>query len=96
MQRTERAMDYSLPAWLGGLAGTIVAVALYIPAIRLIERHLRAQSGPQTLEQRAAFEEKLSIMRRLILGAGIVILATLGYWIGGALAAATRISPIPC
>jgi hypothetical protein len=89
-------MDYSLPAWLGGLAGTIVAVALYIPAIRLIERHMRAQTGPQTLEERAAFEEKLSIMRRLILGVDIAILAVLGYWIGNAIAAATRISPIPC
>ena len=31
-------MDFSLPAWLGGLAGTIVAVALYVPAIRIFEQ----------------------------------------------------------
>jgi hypothetical protein len=89
-------MDYSLSAWLGALAGTIAAVALYIPAIRLIERYLRAQGGPQTLEERAAFEEKLSIMRRLILGVDIAILATLGYWIGNAFAATTGVAPIPC
>jgi hypothetical protein len=77
-------MDYSLPAWLGGLAGTIIAVAIYIPAIRAVERRLRAQSGPQTIEQRDAFEDRLSIMRRMILAAGIAILATLGYWIGNA------------
>ena len=35
-------MEYSLPAWLGGLAGTVVAVALYVPAIRIVERRLRA------------------------------------------------------
>ena len=75
-------MEYSLPAWLGGLAGTIVAAVLYVPAIRLLDRRLRAQSGPKTLEERAAFEEKLSLMRRLILAADIAILATLGYWIG--------------
>ena len=40
------AMEYSLPAWLGALAGTIVAVAIYVPAIRVIERHLRAQRRP--------------------------------------------------
>ncbi len=62
--------------------GTIVAVALYVPAIRIIERRLRAQSGPQTLEQRAAFEDKLSVVRRVIFGIDIAILATLGYWIG--------------
>jgi hypothetical protein len=75
-------MDFSLPAWLGGLAGTIVAVAIYVPAIRVVERHLRAQRGPQTLEQRSAFEDKLSVMRRLILGTDIAVLAALGYWIG--------------
>ena len=31
-------MEFSLPAWLGGLAGTIVAVAAYVPAIRIVER----------------------------------------------------------
>ena len=77
-------MEFSLPAWLGGLAGTIVAVAIYVPAIRVVERRLRAGRGPQTIEQRAAFEEKLSVVRRLILGAGIAVLAVIGYWIGNA------------
>jgi hypothetical protein len=78
-------MEFSVPAWLGGLAGTIVAVAIYVPAIRLIEQRLRAQSGPKSLEQRAEFEEKLSIMRRLILAADVAILATVGYLIGNAI-----------
>jgi hypothetical protein len=75
-------MEFSLPAWLGALAGTVVAVAIYVPAIRAIEAHLRGQSGPMTLEQRGAFEDKLSILRRVILAVGIAILATAGYWIG--------------
>jgi hypothetical protein len=75
-------MEYSLPAWLGALVGTIVAVVIYVPAIRVIEQHLRAQSGPETLEARAEHESKISVARRLILGADIAILATLGYWIG--------------
>jgi len=79
-------MDYSLPAWLGALAGTIVAVALYIPGIGILEGRLRAQSGPLTLEQRAAFEEKLSIIRRLVLGAAVAVLAVAGYWAGIAIA----------
>jgi hypothetical protein len=75
-------MDYSLPAWLGGLVGTIIAVAIYVPGIRFVERHLRAQSGPQTLEQRRAFDDRLSVIRRMILGAGIAVLAVVGYWLG--------------
>ena len=78
-------MEFSLPAWLGGLAGTIVAVGIYVPAIRVIERQLRAQNRPQTLEQRTAFDDRFSVMRRLILGADIAILAVAGYWIGNAI-----------
>jgi hypothetical protein len=75
-------MEYSLLAWLGSLLGTIVAVAIYIPGIRIVERRLRARSGPQTREQRTAFEDKLSVVRRVILAADIAILAVAGYWIG--------------
>jgi uncharacterized membrane protein YccC len=78
-------MEYSLPAWLGGLIGTVVAVAIYISAIRVIEARLRAQNGPQTLEQRNAFEQKMSIARRVILGIAVALLATIGYMIGNAI-----------
>ena len=86
-------MEYSLPGWLGALVGTILAVVIYVPAIRVIERHLRAQSGPETLEARAEQESKISVARRLILGADIAILATLGYWIGKVIGGAG--SPLP-
>ncbi|HYA04511.1 MAG TPA: hypothetical protein VEF90_01365 [Xanthobacteraceae bacterium] len=75
-------MEFSLPAWLGALAGTIIAVALYVPGIRIVERRLRAQGGPQTLQQRAAFDDKLSVVRRVILAVDIAVLATAGYWAG--------------
>ena len=78
-------LDFSLPAWIGALIGTIIAVAIYVPGIRVFERQQRAQSGPMTLEQRQAFEDKLSVMRRLILGADIAILAVAGYWLGAVL-----------
>jgi hypothetical protein len=77
-------MDFSLPAWIGALVGIIIAVAIYVPGIRVFERQQRAQSGPMTLEQRKAFEDKLSVWRRLILGADIAILAAAGYWLGTA------------
>ncbi len=61
-------MELSLPAWLGALCGMIVAVAIYVPGIRIVERRLRAANVPETNEQRSAFEDKLSVMRRVILG----------------------------
>ncbi len=76
-------MEISLPAWLGALCGMIVAAAIYAAAIRFVEQRLRRASGPKTREQAAAFEDRLSAVRRLLLGFGVAILAAAGYWIGG-------------
>ncbi len=81
-------MEYSLPGWLGALAGAVVAVVLYVPAIRIVDRHLRAQGGPMALDKREDFESRIALVRRSILAIDIAILATLGYWIGKALAGA--------
>jgi hypothetical protein len=78
-------MELSLPAWLGALCGMIVAAAIYVPGIRILERRLRAAKVPETLEQRSAFEDKLSVMRRVLLGLAIAVLAVAGYWIGNML-----------
>jgi hypothetical protein len=78
-------MELSLPAWLGALCGMIVATAFYVPGIRLVERHLRKSSDAATPEQRAALEDKLSMVRRLILACAIAILAAVGYWLGNIL-----------
>jgi hypothetical protein len=79
-------MELSLPAWLGALCGMIVAAALYIPGIRIVERRLRASSGVKTLEQRLSFEENLSVLRRVILALDMAALAVAGYWIGNMVA----------
>ena len=81
-------MELSLPAWLGALCGMIVAVVIYVPGIRLVERHLRGSSGVKTPEQRVAFEDKLSVVRRLILAFDVATLAVAGYWIGNMLSGA--------
>ncbi len=75
-------MEYSLPAWLGALAGTVIAVVVYVPAIYAVGKRLRAGNNAQTAEQRAAFEDKFSIARRLLLAVDVAIFATVGYWIG--------------
>jgi hypothetical protein len=79
-------MDYSLPAWLGALVGAAIAVGLYVPAIRIVDRHLRGQRA--AVEQSEDFESRIALVRRSILGIDIAILATLGYWIGKALGGA--------
>ncbi len=75
-------MEFSLPAWIGALVATIIGVTIYVQALPAITRHLRAQQSLQTAEQRAAFSEKLSVIRRLILAADVAFFATIGYWLG--------------
>jgi hypothetical protein len=75
-------MEYSLPAWLGALVGAMVAVALYVPVIRIVDRRLRAQGAPAAAEAREDYESRIALVRRSILAADIAILATLGYWVG--------------
>jgi len=84
-------MEYSLPAWLGALVGAVLAVALYVPTIRIVDRQLRAQGAPEAAEQREDFESRIALVRRLILGVDVAILATLGYWIGRVLGGAPAI-----
>jgi hypothetical protein len=86
-------MDISLPAWLGALCGMIVAAVIYVPAIRIVERRVRGSSDFKTPEQRGAFEDKLSVMRRLILAFDVAILAAVGYWIGNILGGKNFVAP---
>jgi hypothetical protein len=75
-------MEFSLPAWLGALCGMILAAAIYGPGIRIIERRLRIATPLTTAAERSAFEDRLSVMRRLILAFDVGVLAIVGYWIG--------------
>jgi hypothetical protein len=78
-------MELSLPAWLGAFCGMIIAAAMYVPGIRIVERRLRAANLPETNAQRSAFEDRLSVMRRVILGFAVAVLGTAGYWVGNVL-----------
>jgi hypothetical protein len=52
--------------------------------IGAIDRGLRSLEVPQTRLERAQLEHRLSIARRVILAAGIVLCAAVGYWLGAA------------
>jgi len=52
-------MELSLPAWLGAFCGMIVAAAIYVPGIRIVERRLRASSGAKTLEHASSKSSRL-------------------------------------
>ena len=87
-------MDYSLPAWLGALAGTVIGVVIYVAAMGLIDRTLRALETSDTPQERGEFERRLSVMRRTILAIDIAVCAAAGYWIGAAWGGAATRAPL--
>jgi hypothetical protein len=60
----------------------VIGVINYGVVISVAEGRLRKLDRSQTSEEREAFERKLSLMRRLVLGIDIAAFAALGYWFG--------------
>jgi hypothetical protein len=72
----------SLGGFLGAIIGTILAVANYVVVVGIVEQRLRALDKSESAAERQEFEQKISVMRRLILGIDIVVFGGLGYWLG--------------
>ena len=75
-------MELPLGGLIGAMIGTVLGAINYAVLVGFVVGRLRALDTSRTAEERAAFEEKISLMRRLILGLDIVVFAGIGYWIG--------------
>ena len=75
-------MELSLPGLIGAMIGTAVGAMNYVAIVVYAEGWLRARNTLEAAEERAAFEQRVAVMRRVILGADILICATVGYWFG--------------
>jgi hypothetical protein len=78
-------IDLSVWGLVGAIAGTVVAAVNYLAVIGFVEKSLRAHDQSKTAEERAEFERKIGIMRRMVLALDILFFGGLGYWIGDAL-----------
>ena len=74
-------INLSLAGLLGAVIGTVVAAMIYVPLVDFVELGMRsrADSGAEgeTLEQ------EISLLRRAVFAADIIVLAGVGYWLGG-------------
>ena len=75
-------MDYSLPGFIGAFVGVVIGVINYAMVISIVEARLRKLDRSQSASERAEFEEKLSLMRRIVLGLDIALFSAAGYWFG--------------
>jgi hypothetical protein len=84
-------IDLSFAGLIGAFIGTAIAGLAYVPLVSLIERHLRARASESTDENRNQAEQEtlkqeISLLRRGVLAADIIVFAGLGYWLAATLA----------
>ena len=75
-------IDLSFAGLLGAFAGTVVAALAYVPLIAFVERRFRSRDPSRSAQERETFEQEVSILRRVVLAADIIVFAGFGYWFG--------------
>jgi hypothetical protein len=75
-------MDLTYAGLAGAVIGTAVGAANYVMLVPFVVRRLRAIDRSQSAEERAEFENKLGIFRRLVLTFDLVGFGAIGYWLG--------------
>jgi hypothetical protein len=75
-------LEISPAGLLGAVAGTVVAALVYGRLVSFAERAFRPRDAAASAQERESFEQEVSLLRRVVLGADIIVLAGLGYWLG--------------
>jgi|GEM_PF-2638930 len=73
-------MELTLGGLLGAVIGAIFGGANYAMLIGYLDGLLRSMEGVDT--EREDFLSNVSVMRRAVLGFGVLVCAALGYWLG--------------
>lgn len=74
-----------LPSWslAGALVGAVLGYVNFRVIIGILEPRLRALDGSATATARIAFEQKIVWLKRIFLVLEVLILAAVGYFVGG-------------
>lgn len=75
-------MEFSVAGFVGAAIGVAVGTVNYAVIVGIVERRLRKLDRSQSRQERAEFERKLSLMRRIVLGMDIVVFSVVGYAVG--------------
>jgi hypothetical protein len=79
-------IDLSLAGLIGAFIGTAIAALAYAPLVSSIERHLRARVAADANPEHGIMQQEISLLRRGVFAADIIVFAGLGYWLGATLA----------
>jgi hypothetical protein len=85
-------IDLSFAGLIGAFIGTALAGLAYAPLVSSIERHLRGRAASEStgetgnLAEQETLMQEISLLRRCVLAADIIVFAGLGYWLAATLA----------
>jgi hypothetical protein len=75
-------MVLSLPGLVGAFVGLVVGLLNYAAIVAVAERRLRALDRSQSQAEKAEFERKMLLLRRIVLVIDVVTFPLVGYWFG--------------
>jgi len=76
-------INLSLVGLIGAVIGTIIAAVVYVPLVTYVERGLRSRAD--AVAEAETLEQEISLLRRAVLAADIIVFAGIGYLLGGML-----------
>jgi len=83
-------IELSFAGLIGAFLGTAVAAVAYGPLVSSLERFLRGDATWHSARQRETSDQnampEISLLRRGVLAADIIVFAGLGYWLAVTLA----------
>jgi hypothetical protein len=79
-------IDLSLAGMLGAVIGIVLAAFAYGPLVAFVERGFCPRDASSSAEEREAFEQERSLLRRAVLAVDILLLSGIGYWLGAMIA----------
>jgi ABC-type antimicrobial peptide transport system permease subunit len=75
-------MELSAAGLIGAFLGLVAGWASYLFVANLLERKLRELDKSESPADRSEFENKIALMRRLILAIEVIALTAVGYALG--------------
>src|ERR687887_629858 len=66
---------------IGAVIGTVVAALVYVPLVTVVERGMRSRAN--SAAEGDILEQEISLLRRAVLAADLIVFAGIGYWLGG-------------
>jgi hypothetical protein len=79
-------MGLSIPGLLGAALALALGLVNYRLIVSVVGTKLRALDRSQTAEERATFERKLVLLRRIVLWTDIIVFPFVGYFVGRTIA----------